>query len=87
MVMDRKRLADLFEFLNRNVNRQCINFEKLTEWRKENTLDMDKYFEVMKKPKGIKLHPQADAYYQHFHPDEPNPNHINGANPDDDFNF
>lgn len=59
----------------------------LTEWRLHNTVDMIKYAAVMKKPKGVKQHLQADAYYEHFHKGEPNPNHLNGANPDDDFNF
>lgn len=46
-----------YPFPDMSVNRQCINFDKLTEWRKENTVDMDRYVEVMEKPEGVKEAP------------------------------
>ena len=69
----------------RSVNRQCINFDKLTTWRKQTTIDMDKYVKVMKKPNGVKERPIADQFYE-FH-GMPNPNHLGGKNPGKDFNI
>jgi hypothetical protein len=42
---------------------------------------------VMKKPEGVKQHPRADTYYDYFHKGESNPNHLNGANPDEEMIF
>ncbi|ROV90630.1 hypothetical protein VMCG_10043 [Cytospora schulzeri] len=65
-----------YPFPDMSINRQCINFDKFTEWRKGNTIDMDKYIEVMKKPEGykpgIKQLPAADAYYEYWGYDNPN---------------
>lgn len=49
---------------HRSLNRQCIDFDKLTLWRKENTIDMDKYVEVMKKPKGVEEAPMTDMFFE-----------------------
>ncbi|KAI1652891.1 hypothetical protein F4813DRAFT_376543 [Daldinia decipiens] len=70
-----------------SINRQCINFEKLTAFRKENGLDLDKYVQIMKKSlhPGVKERHQSDAYYYWYN--ETNPNHIDGANPGEDFNM
>ncbi|KAI0148052.1 hypothetical protein F4776DRAFT_295276 [Hypoxylon sp. NC0597] len=70
-----------------SINRQCINFEKLTAFRKEHGLDLDKYVQVMKKSLhlGVKERHQSDAYYSWYN--ETNPNHIDGANPGEDFNM
>ncbi|KAI1452641.1 hypothetical protein F4805DRAFT_470695 [Annulohypoxylon moriforme] len=70
-----------------SINRQCINFEKLTEFRRANGLDLDKYVKIMKKSlhPGVKERHQSDAYYYWYN--ETNPNHINGANPGEDFNM
>ncbi|KAI1074923.1 hypothetical protein F5B20DRAFT_418565 [Whalleya microplaca] len=70
-----------------SINRQCINFDKLTAWRKEHGLDLDKYVGIMKKSlnPGVKERHQSDAYYKYYN--ETNPNHVNGANPDEDFNL
>ena len=90
MSVEAMKIPSVYQMLTsmyRSINRQCINFNKLTQWRKENTIDMDIYREVMKKPAGIKTHPQSDAYYEYFHRGEPNPNHLNGTNLDNDFNF
>ena len=79
--------SKVLTILHRSVNRQCINFDKLTAWRKENTLDPAKYEKIMKKSShpGVKERHQSDAYYEYFHKE--NPNHINGANPGEDFNM
>ncbi|ROW02987.1 hypothetical protein VMCG_05731 [Cytospora schulzeri] len=58
-----------YPFPDMSVNRQCINFDKLTQWRKDNTVDMDHYIEVMKKPKGVKEAPVPAEYWK-LHPDE-----------------
>jgi hypothetical protein len=46
-----------------SINRQCRDFDTLVEWRKENTLDMDKYVEFVKKPEGVKQALQDEAYF------------------------
>ena len=70
-----------------SINRQCINFDKLTEWRKDNSIDMTKYLERMKKKEGQKELPAPDDFYVYYAPDKVNPNHLNGANPGEDFNM
>ncbi|KAH8894252.1 hypothetical protein GQ53DRAFT_744994 [Thozetella sp. PMI_491] len=77
-----------YPFPDMSINKQCINFDKLTEWRKENTIDVEKYGRVMKKKEGkVKELPAADQFYRYYKPDVTNPNHLNGANPDEDFNL
>ncbi|KAI2606662.1 hypothetical protein GGR54DRAFT_652257 [Hypoxylon sp. NC1633] len=46
-----------------SINRQCINFEKLAAFRKENGLDLDKYVRIMKKSlhPGVEEQRQSDA--------------------------
>ncbi|KAI1105459.1 hypothetical protein F4804DRAFT_128701 [Jackrogersella minutella] len=70
-----------------SINRQCINFDKLTAFRKENGLDLDKYVDIMKKSlhPDVKERHQSDAYYYWYN--ETNPNHVNGADPGEDFNM
>ncbi|KAK8030712.1 hypothetical protein PG990_000446 [Apiospora arundinis] len=78
-----------YPFPDMSVNRQCINFDKLSQWRKENTLDMEKYVKTMRK-KEDKQYNQLkapDAYYKYYMPKAVNPNHRNGANPGEDFNL
>ncbi|GJN81705.1 hypothetical protein PLIIFM63780_005240 [Purpureocillium lilacinum] len=43
--------------LNSSINAHCINFDKLVKWHKEASVDMEKYVEVMRKPKGVKEEP------------------------------
>ncbi|KAK7954062.1 hypothetical protein PG996_014948 [Apiospora saccharicola] len=78
-----------YPFPDMSVNRQCINFDKLSQWRKDNTLDMDKYVETMRKKEGKHFNQlkAPDAYYEYYMPDVVNPNHLNGANPGEDFNL
>lgn len=42
---------------------------------------------ITEKPAGVKQLHSPDAYYKYFAPDKTNPNHIDGANEDDDFNL
>lgn len=76
---------------HRSVNRECINFDKLTECRRQSTLNMSRWrnTSVMRKPKGpgVKYHPKADMFYDYFNVSDLNPNHIGGVNLDDDFPF
>ncbi|KAK6070119.1 hypothetical protein SCUP515_08603 [Seiridium cupressi] len=65
-----------------SINRQCIDFDGLTEFRKQVSLDMDKYKKVMSKPKGVTQLPAPDRYYELF--GEENPNHLSGGDQDDD---
>lgn len=78
-----------YPYPDMSVNRQCINFDKLTEWRAENTIDMDKYVEVMKLPRfpDAKKLRAPDEYYKYYEPNMTNPNHVDGANPEEDFNL
>ncbi|KAH7028123.1 tat pathway signal sequence [Microdochium trichocladiopsis] len=55
-----------YPFPDMSVNRQCVNFEGLTQWRLDNTIDMDKYGLVMQKPKGVKQQPAPEGYYEMF---------------------
>jgi Mycotoxin biosynthesis protein UstYa len=67
------------------INRQCIDFEGLTRWRLENTIDVDKYNSIVRKPPGAKQLRAADDWYKYRAPNFTNPNHLNGANPDEKF--
>jgi len=66
-----------------SINRQCIDFDYLKRWRLENTIDMDKYNRVVRKPPGAKELHAADDWYEYSN--VTNPNHSNGANPDQKF--
>ncbi|ORY61763.1 uncharacterized protein BCR38DRAFT_526072 [Pseudomassariella vexata] len=77
-----------YPFPDMGVNKQCINFYKLSEWRKENTLDLEKYVQKMqKKEDHVTELPAPDDYYKYYLPDVVNPNHLNWANPGNDFNL
>lgn len=65
------------------MNRKCIDFNKLSQWRLENSLDMDRFYAIMKKPKEVKQRPMADEYYAYY--GSKSPNHSNGSNKDADF--
>ncbi|KAF2011565.1 hypothetical protein BU24DRAFT_435969 [Aaosphaeria arxii CBS 175.79] len=60
-----------YPFPDMSLNRKCVDFDALTKWRLENTIDMEKYKERMDKPKGVKQLKQADGYYKYFRPDLP----------------
>ncbi|KAI0126864.1 hypothetical protein BJ170DRAFT_421636 [Xylariales sp. AK1849] len=82
-----------YPFPDMSINKQCVDFEKLSSWRQDNTLDLDKYAEKMRKEdlKGqgqeIDELPAPDDYYKYYLPDVVNPNHLNGENPGNDFNL
>jgi hypothetical protein len=76
--------TQVYPFPNFSIQKQCINFEGLTQWRREKSVDMDKWVDVMMKPAGVNELPMADAYYDLYN--KPNPNHADGANPGEDFN-
>lgn len=65
-----------------SINRQCINFDRLTEFRKHISLDMDKYKRVMTKPQGVTQLPAPDQYYDLF--GKENPNHVHEGEEDSD---
>ncbi|KAG6107384.1 hypothetical protein E4U14_004184 [Claviceps sp. LM454 group G7] len=54
-----------YPFPDFSIQAHCINFEKLTEWHKEASIDMNKYLRVMKKPPGVKERPT-----EVWHPEE-----------------
>ncbi|KAH8671704.1 hypothetical protein BX600DRAFT_510367 [Xylariales sp. PMI_506] len=74
-----------YPFPDMSVQKKCISFDKLTEFRRANTIDMDKYVEVMHKPDGVKELKMSDQWYEYL--GRESPNHPNGADPDNDFNL
>ncbi|KAF2786092.1 hypothetical protein K505DRAFT_260666 [Melanomma pulvis-pyrius CBS 109.77] len=76
-----------FPFPDMSVNRKCVDFEGLTKWRLENTIDITKFNDTMDKPLGVKQLKSPDGFYTYFRPGKVNPNHVGGANPDEDFNL
>lgn len=83
-----------YPYPDMSVNRQCINFDKLTQWRLDNSLDMELWRQHMnktdevKQAEGLNYLPQPDAMYIYDNPRNlTNPNHPNGAFPDEDFNL
>ena len=56
-----------FPFPDASVSRQCIDFESLTRWRLENTVDAERYNETMDKPEGVQQLKNADDYYKYFY--------------------
>ncbi|ETS75044.1 hypothetical protein PFICI_13528 [Pestalotiopsis fici W106-1] len=65
-----------------SINRQCIDFDRLTDFRKQVSLDMDRYRVTMNKPEGVTELPAPDHYYELF--GEKNPNHLHGEDPEED---
>jgi hypothetical protein len=57
--------ADICATRNSSINAHCVNFDKLTKWHKEASVDMKKYVQVMKKPAGVK-----EAPAEMWHPEE-----------------
>ncbi|KAG6135838.1 hypothetical protein E4U38_001649 [Claviceps purpurea] len=54
-----------YPFPDFSIQAHCINFEKLTEWHTEASVDLEKYVRVMKKPPGVKERPT-----EVWHPEE-----------------
>ncbi|KAM7207203.1 protein of unknown function (DUF3328) domain containing protein, partial [Naviculisporaceae sp. PSN 640] len=75
-----------YPFPDMSTNRKCIDFQRLVDWQRENSLDREIYDAVTRhKPKGVKERPAPDALYE-WH-GVPSPNHINGDNQGEDFNL
>ncbi|KAM7201682.1 protein of unknown function (DUF3328) domain containing protein [Rhypophila sp. PSN 637] len=75
-----------YPFPDMSVNRKCVDFGRLVDWQRENSIDRAKYDAVTGvKPKGVKERPAPDALYAWS--GVPNPNHVNGANEGEDFNI
>jgi hypothetical protein len=57
-----------FPFPDMSVNRKCVDFDGLTSWRKENTIDMDQWVRTTAnesmRPHDIVLRPAPDAEYK-----------------------
>ncbi|KAH8892313.1 hypothetical protein GQ53DRAFT_647428, partial [Thozetella sp. PMI_491] len=64
-----------------SVDKQCIDFNAITRWRLEHSIDSEKYARTIKKPKGAKEMLNADAFYAFVAKNSTNPNHLNGAHP------
>lgn len=65
-------------------NRKCMNFDKLTDWRRENRLDYDKFRKTMQRKEGQKAVPVPDAAYLypdiHLNHDHHHMSHGEGSN-------
>jgi hypothetical protein len=64
-----------FPVVDWSINRQCIDFDRLTEWRKESTIDKDTYLSNMAKPEGVTGLPMPDAYWKMFPEEDPDGSH------------
>jgi hypothetical protein len=65
-----------------SINRQCVDFDHLTEFRRQKSLNMDKYKKVIRKPEGIKQLPAPDQYYEFYGLETPT--HKDGADAGED---
>ncbi|KAK4206656.1 hypothetical protein QBC37DRAFT_488004 [Rhypophila decipiens] len=74
-VADHERPFPMF-----SINRQCVDFEALQEWRLENTIDIDRFKKIVRKPEGVKELEAADDWYKFMAPMLENPNHKDGKN-------
>jgi hypothetical protein len=65
-----------YPFPDMSIKKQCVNFDGLTEFRKKNSIDMDRYVEFMQMPEegkpAVKELPAADQYYEYWGYDNPN---------------
>lgn len=52
-----------------SINHQCPDFETLLEWRKDNSVNMGKFNDLVK-PKGVKEIPAPKEYYKLFGEDD-----------------
>ena len=48
-----------------SINHQCRDFDTLLQWRKENSVDMEKMNNLVK-PEGVKEVPAPKEYYELF---------------------
>lgn len=61
-----------YPFPDMSIHRQCIDFDAVVAWRKEHSIDMDKYVEVMQKPYDVKQQPIESGYWDMFGYDDGN---------------
>jgi hypothetical protein len=63
-----------------SIRKHCVDFDGLTQFRKKNTIDMEKYVEVMQMPEvgkpRVKELPAADQYYEYWGYKNPNHNEV-----------
>ncbi|TPX14414.1 uncharacterized protein E0L32_005378 [Thyridium curvatum] len=56
-----------YPFPDMSIERQCVDFEGLTAWRRRSTLDMDKWARVMaRKPPGVKEEKAPEEFHTYF---------------------
>lgn len=68
-----------YPFPDMSINRQCIDFDAVVAWRKEHSIDMGKYVEVMQKPDGVKQQPIESGYWEMFGHDEEGEDNLESA--------
>ncbi|KAH8597608.1 hypothetical protein B0O99DRAFT_684918 [Bisporella sp. PMI_857] len=75
------RQTQLRPFPEMSINRKCINFDKLTEFRKEKSIDMDKYSHIYNntRPPNVVQGPPIYGFAEHF--GESAVRHWNAKNP------
>lgn len=52
-----------------SIRHQCRDFETLVAWRKENSVDIEKWI-AMEKPRGVRQVPAPRMYYEMFGTEE-----------------
>jgi hypothetical protein len=57
--------TQLEPFPDFTINHQCRDFDTLLQWRKDNSLDMDMWYN-MTKPESVKEVPAPKEYYELF---------------------
>lgn len=60
-----------YPFPDFSIQKKCVDFDKLTDWRKENTVDMDMYVKILgqkeSKPKNATQRPAPDEEYNRIY--------------------
>ena len=46
--------TQLYPFPDRSIQRQCVGFEAINEWRRKNAISMEKYKNVMRKDRQLR---------------------------------
>lgn len=71
-----------YPFPDFSINRQCIAFDDLTRWRIAESIDIEKYKTVIKKPEGVKEKPASEQMRKYANEQEHAHGHRSTLGPD-----